>query len=519
MFTICRHAPCNSSRAVSACIGFPAYASGFRFVQANYCTDEGIVMTSALATDLAPEIVPTRIAALDTLLGGGIPRRSLLLIAGDAGSGKTVLAAQIAFAQAALGATTVFTTVTSETNDKLASHLRGFKFFDENRLGNEFFLISGYPWLEKGPAETKDRILRVVRERGASFLVLDGLRPMRDLWEKESEIRNFYYELGVGLAQLNATGIMTAQYSPESLDGIAEATTVDGIIALSQRELGESAVRRIQVMKLRGRAHLAGEHVFQVSKRGLAIIPRLETTVPSAPEHRVDNNERAEFGISALDELIGGGLPVCSTTLLSGGTGTGKSLIALAYAATGAGRGEPALFVSHSETADELTARARAVGFDIASQVERGALSILYRPLIETEADHVADEILKKIKALGIRRLVIDGVGELESGISNPDRGRAFFTALIGHLRHLGVTTLFTKLDGTELDSGGVSAENVLLLSRRELDGTACRVLSILKMRASPFDDRAHELTIDDRGIHLMSAAETARPRKGGPKS
>src|SRR5262245_57643718 len=91
--------------------------------------DEGIEMIAATSPEPTIEIVSTHDESLDSLLGGGLPRRSLLLVSGDPGAGKTVLSAQIAMARAVRDEQTVFATVTSETNDKLLAQLRGFQFF------------------------------------------------------------------------------------------------------------------------------------------------------------------------------------------------------------------------------------------------------------------------------------------------------------------------------------------------------------------------------------------------------
>jgi circadian clock protein KaiC len=213
---------------------------------------------------------------LNLLLGGGIPRRHLLIVTGDPGSGKTVLCSQIAFAQARMRHNVVVATLASEAQDKLLAELRGFSFFDPGRVGNELFLISAYPWVQKGPKEAKELLLRTLKERKASMLFIDGLRSIRDLWQNEAKLRDFLYELNVGLAQLDAVGLMTTEYPLHKLMEYPEATTVDGLIALSAQRFGGRVVRRIQVAKLRGRGHLTSEHVMHIGADGVSIVPRLE---------------------------------------------------------------------------------------------------------------------------------------------------------------------------------------------------------------------------------------------------
>ena len=463
----------------------------------------------------------TGLPSLDRLLGGGLPAHQTIIVGGDPGTGKTVLCSQIAFARARRGIPVVYATITSESNDKLLSQLRGFRFFDEERVGNELFLISAYGWIARGPSETKDGLLRAVRERKAGLLVIDGLRSVRDLWKEESQLRNFLYELTVGLSQLGCQAILTAEYPLETLLGYPEATTVDGILSMSVRRFGEWSLRRIQVVKLRGCNHLVGEHVMHITGEGVQIIPRLEATLPrdyasAAGSVRQDGElARAAFGLPELDALLEGGLPRSSATLMAGSTGVGKSLMALYFAAAGARDREPSLYVSYSEPPASFRARARGVGLPVDELIESGLLRIIYRPLVEVESDDLADEILHHVRDMGAQRLVIDGIGELESAVSNEARSRAFLTALIVHLRSLAVTSIFIKevpkLVGPDLDFSdtpiAVTAENMLFLRHQEHAGRLHRFLSVLKVRASNFDPHLREFTIDDTGIHVLGGA------------
>jgi len=132
------------------------------------------------------------------ILGGGLPARTCVLVTGDPGCGKTVLCSQVAFAHVRSGGRVVLATVTSESHEKVISGLRGFSFFEPQRLGEEVFLVSAYPSMKRGPDESRDMLLSSVRERNATLLFIDGLRAIRDLWRDEAVLRQFLYELNVG---------------------------------------------------------------------------------------------------------------------------------------------------------------------------------------------------------------------------------------------------------------------------------------------------------------------------------
>jgi circadian clock protein KaiC len=459
----------------------------------------------------------TGIPSFDRLLGGGIPRRQVLIVTGNPGCGKTILCSQVSFLAAARGLPVVLATVTSEPHDKLMEALTGFSFFRRELLGEKVFLVSAYSSLKKGAKEARDTLLHTVRERGAKLLFIDGLRAIRDLWQDEAMLREFLYELGIGLAALDCIGLFTTEYPLEKLMALPEATTVDGIVSLAVLPQGLRRLRRVEVVKLRGRPHLPGEHLLQIGAEGVEIIPRLETHVPSDKDF-VPTRVRASFGLPEFDQLMEGGLPLQSTTMLAGSMGIGKTLLAAHFAAEGTRKGEKTLFVSFFEPPAALFARAQRIGMNVEADLSSGALTMLHQPVMEMEADVLVHRILRDVERQGIKRLVIDGLTDLELAISDPGRRRTFLAAFSTHLRVMGVTSLFTKevskITGTELDFSdtpiAILGENLMLLRYVELRGRIHRVLSILKMRDSKYDGNLREFEITDTGVRVLAPMRSA---------
>jgi circadian clock protein KaiC len=462
-------------------------------------------------------IISTGIPQLDLLLGGGIPQRQTLVVTGDPGSGKTILCSQIAFAFAARGENVVLASVASESQDKLLQELQGFSFFDPGRIGNEIFLVSAYPALQKGPKEAKELLLRTLKDRKAKLLFVDGLRSVRDLWQSEGKLRDFFYELNVGVAQRDATALFTTEYPLAKLMDYPEATTVDGIIAVSMLRLGGRMVRRIQVAKLRGRAHLTSEHLMHIGRQGISIVPRLEETTRANLGFEPPP-ERAAFGLHELDQLLGGGLPAMSTTLIAGSTGVGKTLLSAQFLAHGAAHGEKGLLVTYSEPVGRLVKRALGISLELRPLLDGGKLIIDYTPVTNLESDELIERILDAVRQHGIQRLVIDGISELEENVLDRSRVRGLLTALIIQLRDLGVTTIFIKevpkIAGPDLDFSdtpiSVTAENLLFFRHIELRGRLHRILSILKMRESSYDPHMREFAVTSRGIAVLDPLDSA---------
>jgi len=454
----------------------------------------------------------TGIPGLDTLLGGGIPLRNTIVVTGEPGSGKTILCSQIGFLAAARGLPVVFATVTSEPHDKLLEELSGFAFFRRELLGDDVFVVSAYASLKNGAKEARNLILDTVRARSAKVLFLDGLRSVRDLWRDESILREFLYEIGIGVAAANCVALITTEYPVRELMALPEATTVDAIVSLALNRYGVRRLRRIEVAKLRGRAHLTGEHFVEISSEGMRVIPRLETLIASDADFSPDG-ARAAFGLPQLDAMMGGGLPVGSTTMLAGGMGIGKTLFSAYFLLEGARKGEKALFVSFYEPPTPLVARAHRIGLELQPCIESGALRIAYHPPSEMEADILVDQVLADIRRLQARRLVIDGLTALEMSVSDADRRHAFLATLSVRLRLAGVTTIFTKevakIAGPELDFSdtpiAILGENLLLLRYVELHGRIHRIVSVLKMRDSNYQSDLREFEITDQGVRILA--------------
>lgn len=459
----------------------------------------------------------TGVPGFDALLGGGIPSRQSLLITGQPGTGKTVLASQIAFHHAARGTPVVLATTTSESQAKLLEDLAGFSFFSRQRLGEELFFLSIYAWLKKGPREAREVLLHTIRERKARLLVVDGLRSVRDLWQDEAKLREFFYELSVGLATVDCTALFITEYPLSKLIDFPESTTVDGIVSLTFDESSGGRVRRAEVVKLRGMQHLHSRHLMKIDDSGVRVLPRAEAV--SRPDvDFLPPEGRCDFGLPELDTLFEGGLPRQSAALIAGSTGVGKTLLGLHFAAAGARQGEKALVFSFSEPAASLVARARRVSLELAPLISSGMLRLRYDSCFEMEADEIAELLLTELERSGAKRLVLEDVEALERALERPARARAFFGALLIRLRTMGVTSLFTrkisKVVGPELDFSDSPlaniAENLLFLRHVELRGRLHRVLSILNLRNSRYDPTLREFEIRDEGLRVLKPLHSA---------
>lgn len=441
-------------------------------------------------------LLSTGIPRLDDLLAGGIPSRQVLLIAGQPGSGKTILASQIAFAQAARGVPILMATATSEPHTKILDSLQGFRFFQRERVGKEIFLLSIYPWLRKGVRETREMLLSSVRERKARLLVVDGIRSLREVWNDEASIREFLAEVGVGLATNDCTGVLTLEESPEQVLEMPEAATVDGVVTLSFEEQAMRRVRRLEVLKLRGRRHLDGQHGACVDEGGLSVFPRIESQ--PAPKWQARSG-RTPFGVESLDLWIGGGLPAGGVALLAGAPGSGKTLLSASFAQAGVTAKQPTVLVSLQEPIDGLLARAHSVCIPI----EPGEFLEAWSPDVDEEdPDGLVREILDRAQARGAQRIVVTGIDALEQRVE-PERRTMFLAAMARQLHGLDRDVLLTHGSEDVCHSPlARQVDNLLSVRISEEQGVSRRELRALKIRAGAAPVSPWRFHISDKGCH-----------------
>jgi circadian clock protein KaiC len=459
--------------------------------------------------------LPTGVGELDLVLGGGFEPGSLVVLAGAPGTGKTILAQQVCFAAATPERKAVYYTTLSEPHSKLVRHLEPFSFFDPGALEGRVDYIHLGDLLLQGDGTGLGTVVAEVVERcfeaNPAVVVIDSAKALR-VFADDRSLRAAYYELGSRVAHTDTVMILVGEYAPEEMERSVEFALADGIIQFAYEPHEPNDRRWLRVLKMRGAAHLPGKHSFRITAEGFHVFPRLETIQPEAGTHEFGG--RIPSGVPNLDGLLGGGLPDADATAILGPSGCGKTTLGLGFMAQGLAEGEPCMYASFQENANQLAAKAASYGWDFERALESGQLVIHHIPHGQLDLDTLGAVVRRELTTRGVRRVVLDSLAELVVAARETERFPAYARSLVAFIRAAGasvvVTSETTALGPDAEPVGGLSFlfHNVLFLRYIEIDSESRRALSILKMRDSDHVKGVYQFEVDEHGFRVMDKLE-----------
>ena len=463
------------------------------------------------------ERLETGIPGLDALGFGGLPRGRTTLLTGTTGSGKTVFALQfLATGVNSFGQPGVLVTL-EEPAEELIENMSSFGWdlaglvssgqiavIDATDRGEE--VVSG--GFDFGGLSA--RIAHAVREVGAKRLVVDPLDVLFLDFGEASEVRKALHGVARSLMPLGVTTVMTAERAAD--DGPytqfgAEEFVAHNLVVLRNSLEEERRRRTLEVVKLRGSQHRKGEFPFVIDPvTGIEVVPfsaiEAERQAAAAPD-------RISLG-PPLDDLCGGGVYRDSVVLVTGATGTGKTLLAAQFTQAGLDAGERVLFLSFEESASQLVRNVSSWGMNFEAPAQKGRLRIVSRYPERMGLQDLLVEIKDEVEQFAPARVVIDSMTALMHNA--PAREfREFGIGLSGYFKSRGIaalmtTTLLTLLGGESATGVALStvADAIVALRYLELEGELRRGILMVKLRGQAHDRTIHEYEITDNGIRLL---------------
>jgi circadian clock protein KaiC len=231
----------------------------------------------------------------------------------------------------------------------------------------------------------------------------------------------------------------------------------------------------------------------------------------------VDQLKKVSSGIAGLDELTGGGLPVGRPTLVCGGPGCGKTLLAVTFLVSGAvTHAEPGVFMSFDERIPDLGVNVASLGFDLPDLEARNFLATDYVHLDRQEMHETGDYDLEglfvrlnaSVTRVGARRVVLDSIDSLFAGIPSEAILRSELRRLFAWLKERELTTVITAERGEKsLTRHGIEeyvSDCVIVLDHRVIDDLSTRRLRVVKYRGTSHGTNEYPFLIDEHGITVL---------------
>jgi circadian clock protein KaiC len=474
-------------------------------------------METALPVNRVEKLV-THIPGFDHICGGGLPKHRTTLLLGTSGSAKSVFAAQFLangiMMSGENGVYVTFEEAPSNIRDNMAS--MGWDIETWEREGKWLFVDASITTGEEEEViaggydlgALLSRIELAVNRCGAQRVSLDSLDAIFTQLGGGGVVRRELHRIASKLNLMKVTSVMTAERTEEygaiSRHGVEEFVA-DNIVILRNFLVEGKRRRTIEVLKFRGADHKKGEHPFTVVPGEGVVALSL-----SAIELKQKSSEiRITSGNAELDQMCGGGLYRDSVMLVSGNTGTGKTVIVSEFLAGGLKEGERCLLFAYEESREQLLRNASDLGTNFVQMERDGLLKMVcVYPEIMGLEDHLIS-MNNHIQDFKPSRIAIDSLSALER-VSTEKAFREFVISLVASIKGQEISALFTSTTPPQLGLSTITeahisatTDTILLLRNVEIAGGMKRALTVLKMRGSQHDKDIREFLIDGTGMHI----------------
>jgi circadian clock protein KaiC len=467
------------------------------------------------------DLLNTGVSGLDVILGAGIPRGNVILLEGGIGTGKTTMGVEIVYRGASKFDEPGIIVLFEVSPDRLVRDAACFgwdlRALEAQRKLKIIFTTRQVFREELQQADSL--LLEEAAAIGARRIYVDGVAGAASA-AGGVERRDSFHVLAEALQRENLTTVFAVEagsIDQERDSTLPEESIADTVVRLRMEERFRATVRSIEIVKSRGHDFQMGRHTFRIiDGQGIEVYRRVQAPRRASREHAAafDPTTRVPTGTPGLDAVVTGGYFLGSTTVVSGISGVGKSVMGLQYVAEGARRGEHSLMLTLDEQVQQVIRNANSIGIDLQAYIDRGLARVQYDAPQEMEIDvhfHNIEQLVEEFKP---KRVLIDSLSTYGANMGTGGRVfRDFFHALVALMKEHQIAAVYNhenpEMLGMSSMMGDFSmsslVDNILLMNWIEL-GDAFRLgLTVAKMRANPNTRSTHECEIvDGKGLRVL---------------
>ena len=447
--------------------------------------------------------VPTGIEGFDGLVEGGIPRGYLVLVAGTAGSGKTIFASQyLYYGLSRFNESGIYVSFAENRETFLANMKRMSMDFEKYEKEGKFRFLDLVTVEEKGVENIIERILSEISSLKGQRLVIDSFSALAQAFPKEIDARIILHTVLGKIVHLNGVTTLLISERPLGAGWLGrgmEEFVADGVVALSVRTERGWLRRNLQVLKLRGTKIKSMEHSYDINGHGISIQPE-----PDIKQVDKVFTQKISTGIKGLDSMFFDGVLGGSVTLVAGAAGTGKTTTGLHFIVEGAKHNERCVYVTAEEPILQLINFGEGLGWNMNEFVDKGLIEMVHYIPESFAVEQQLFEIENIAREHKPSRLVIDSLTPFEEALPR-ERYIQHLRSLASHLKANGVTSFLLALgeptSATTETGLSTLVDNIIFLRHVEIESVLRRSLVIMKARCSNHDNDIREFEITPKGI------------------
>ncbi|HAT8623290.1 TPA: circadian clock protein KaiC [Legionella pneumophila subsp. pneumophila] len=451
----------------------------------------------------------TGVKGLDDVLNGGYIKNEPTLLKGGPGTGKTIFTLFFTHEQLKSNNNVIYITC-DESPEKIIAHMDGFnleggKFLQEGK----FLILDFTPVLSDevaGEFNINALLLRIEQAQQkikANTLIIDSLQSIL-LGIKNYDPNYELLRLFQWARQKNLTVLTTMAETQTILQTeIYDEYVVDCAIELKQKVNNDLMTRYLRIIKNRGSSHGTNEYPFSITHKGISLLPitstKLNTTIPA---------EYLRTGIKVLDRMLDNkGYQTGSQIIISGRSGTAKTLFAASFAQSAVRQGRKVLFISFEESPNDLIHHVKSINIDLMKDITKKKLHIDSRRSVEMGLEDHIISIIELTEEKQFDVLILDPISSLLD-LGNTMEVKRLFIRFISHMKSINKTLFFTELIpdySKELTILGLSSltETWIRLSNVENNGEFNRLIHIAKARGIKISNQIKEFYVTDKGINI----------------